>query len=520
MSRRAFALVVLMLLLPTLASRGGEDHFLTIGGGGSPRNNQLSLERNVVFFRRTLADCGLASAPHDVYFACGNEKQRDLQYLDARIEPPRANLLLARLLDRGEDELYENYRPHELADVRGPANRKSLNEWFTTTGARLADGDRLFIYFTGHGGGGPRQAPRNTTMDLWLDGGMPVKEFVALLDKLSPKVQVVLFMVQCHSGGFGDVIFKGADVGPVLAEATRCGFFATWSDRLAAGCTPDTAEENYKDYTTYFFAALSGRTRMGEAVAAPDFDHDGRTSMAEAHAYVLLTSDTIDIPMTTSDVLLRQFSKTKDAKVKELVTPSTPFEELLKHATPDRRAVLEGLSKQLELKGEDRAASARALADSIDKQRKALQPSGGGGGRRGLGGGGGNMQNERENLRNAIRGRLIARWPEMSSPYHPLAMAALTNEPNEIVRLIESAPGYKKWDDLVQKAQEQQEKSFDLERKWVKCQRFLYVAESVALEANLPSFGGKLVQARYESLRAAENGTLGNARAVVGRAER
>ena len=88
---------------------------------------------------------------------------------------------------------------------------------------------------------------------------MTVKEFVGLLDKLSPKVQVVLFMVQCHSGGFWDVIFKGADVGPVLAEATRCGFFATWSDRLAAGCTPDTAEENYKDYTTYFFAALSGQ---------------------------------------------------------------------------------------------------------------------------------------------------------------------------------------------------------------------------------------------------------------------
>jgi len=292
---------------------------------------------------------------------------------------------------------------------------------------------------------------------------------------------------------------------------------------LAAGCTPDTAEENYKDYTTYFFAALSGRTRMGQAVPAPDYDHDGRTSMAEAHAYVLLTSDTIDIPMTTSDVLLRQFSKIKDAKVKELVTPSAPFEELLKHATPDRRAVLEGLSKQLELKGDDRAASARALADSIDKQRKALQPPGGG--RRGFPGGGGNnatgnMQNERENLRNAIRARLIARWPEMNSPYHPLAVAALAKEPDEIVKVIESAPGYKKWDDLVQKVDEQQEKSFDLERKWVKCQRFLYVAETVALEANLPSFGGKLVQSRYEALRKAENGTLGNARSVVGQAGR
>jgi hypothetical protein len=99
----------------------------------------------------------------------------------------------------------------------------------------------------------------------------------------------------------------------------------------------------------------------------------------------------------------------------------------------------------------------------------------------------------------------------MSSPFHPATIAALTHEADEIVRVIEQSPTFKKWDEQVQQADEQSEKSFDLERKWVKCQRFLYVAESVALEANLGKFGGKLVQARYEALRAAENGTLGRA---------
>jgi hypothetical protein len=498
---RCFASIVLLAVAGF--ARAGSDHFLTIGGGGSPRNNQLSLERNVVYFRHTLADCGEGDAPNDVYFACGNEKIRDLQYQDPKAEPPRANVLLARVLDRGEDELYQKYRPHDLPDVQGPANRKSLTHWFSTTGARLADGDRLFIYFTGHGGGGARQTPRNTTMDLWLDGGMPVKEFVGLLDKLSPKVQVVLFMVQCHSGGFGDVIFKGADVGPVLAEPNRCGFFATWSDRLAAGCTPDTQEENYKDYTTYFFAALSGETRLGQVVKQPDYDHDGRTSMAEAHAYVLLTSDTIDIPMTTSDVLLRQFSKTRDGSRRDLVTASTSFDQLVKLASPDRRAVLEGLSKQLELTGADRAAAARLLADSIDRERKMLQPRSG---RRGA--------DRTEILRSGVRARLLARWPEMSSPFHPMTIDALTHEPDEIVKLIESSPEFKEWGERFKEAEERENKSFDLERKWVKCQRFLYTAESVALEANLPKFGGKLVQARYESLRKAENGSLGNGRAL------
>jgi hypothetical protein len=311
--------------------------------------------------------------------------------------------------------------------------------------------------------------------------------------------------VQCQSGGFGDGPFNGGDAGPVLAEPCRCGFCATWHERLAAGCTPDPTEENYKDYTTYFFAALSGKTRTGQAVAPPDYDHDGLTSMAEAHAYVLLTSETIDIPVCTSDVLLRQFSKVKDDKNKDLTTSATRFDQLLKLATPDRRAVLEGLSKLLELKGDDRAAAAKTLADSIDKQRKSLDQRGGRGGGR----------SDRDALRNQIKSRVLSRWPEMSSPFHPATVAAITNESADIVKTIESAPQFKKWDELVRHADEQSEKSFELERKWVKCQRFLYVAESVALEANLNRFAGKLVQSRYEALRAAENGVVGKVRATA-----
>ncbi len=489
-----FLTSLFVLLLVSLSAHAA-DHFLTIGGGGSPHNNQLSLERNVVFFRHTLGECGLASAPHEVFFACGNDKMRDLQFADPNNEPPRANVLLARLFDR-EGDLYQSYRQHTLSDISGPANRAAIKQWFDSTGARLADGDRLFIYFTGHGG--PGRPARNTTMDLWFDGGMTVKEFVPLLDKLNPKVKVVLIMVQCHSGGFGDVIFKNGDAGPLLSDQSRCGFFATWNDRLAAGCTPDTQEENYKDYTTYFFAALAGKTRMGQSITPPDYDHDGKISMAEAHAYVQLTSDTIDIPVCTSDVLLRQFSKTRDDKIKDLITSGTKFETLIKETTPDRRAVLEGLSKQLDLKGDDRAAAARALADSIDKQRKGLdqRPP--------------NRRNDKDNLRNQIRARVMMQWPEIGNPYNPASVNVLTREAAELVKVIETHPAFKQWDALMAKNEEMQEKSFDLERKWVKCQRFLYVSDSVALEANLSKFASKLIQDKYKSLRAAECGTVGS----------
>src|SRR5258706_7757554 len=130
----------------------------------------------------------------------------------------------------------------------------------------------------------------------------------------------------------------------------------------------------------------------------------------------------------------------------------------------------------------------------------------------------GPRRNDRDNLRNQIRSRVLARWPEIGNPFHPAAMQALTREAAEIVKVIETHPAFKQWDSLVQKGEEQSEKSFDLERKWVKCQRFLYVSESVALEANLGKYASKLIQERYKTLRAAECAGFGKGRATAARA--
>ncbi|HEX8913167.1 MAG TPA: hypothetical protein VF796_12480, partial [Humisphaera sp.] len=308
-ARAAAALIVVAAAPAALAS----DHFLTIGGGDAPTHNQVSLEKNVLYLQRVLDDIGAGQSHHDIYFSDGSDPGRDLQCHGAG-QVPRANRLLARVLTGNETALAVEYRDQAIAHVAGPSNRKSLGDWFDKTGKNLPDGDRLIIYFTGHGGGGQRNAPRNTNLTMWREQSMPVKEFVGLLDKLPPKVQVVIVMVQCHSGGFADVIFKNGDYAAnkpdALAAAPRVGFFATVAERPAAGCTPDINEENYREYSTYFWEAISGKTRLGSSVRKPDYDGDGKVSFAEAHAYVKLTSTTIDIPVCTSDNFLRAFSRT------------------------------------------------------------------------------------------------------------------------------------------------------------------------------------------------------------------
>jgi hypothetical protein len=91
-------------------------------------------------------------------------------------------------------------------------------------------------------------------------------------------------------GRVRNVLFEGGDPKGALTERPLCGFFAATRERMAAGCTPEVNEAEYHDFTSYFFAALSGRDRTGKAVPAPDYDKDGSVGMHEAFAYATSTS--------------------------------------------------------------------------------------------------------------------------------------------------------------------------------------------------------------------------------------
>jgi len=481
---RLRSLLGLLLILLSCSVIRASDHFLTIGGGESPTNNQVSLEKNILYLQRFLTDSGLGSIDHDIYFANGQDVGRDIQFVDPRTPPPRANALLAQIFDK-EDNLDASYRPHSIPGVSGAANRAGVGRWFETIGPMLHEGDRLFIYFSGHGGAG--KPTRNTTLALWGEAGMPVKEFVTLLDKLDPKVQVVLIMVQCHAGGFADVIFKDAQAGTQMSSANRCGFFATSAERMAAGCTSDIDEDNYHEYSTYFWSALYGKTRTGQSVYRPDYDHDGHVSLSEAHSYVQTTSATIDIPIATSDIFLRSCSKSEKGKP-EMINAEDDIDTLLGVARPEQRAVIEELSKQLELKQEGRLVETKTLADKYEKERKSLDSQ-----KR-------KSQRDLGGLRSAIQTTIKQRWPELANPWHPRIAEILKKESDDVVKTIETHPRYKRFDELSREIDGLSARNMDLERKWVKCQRLIQTLQSVALAANLEKVASPELQEKYKEI--------------------
>ena len=559
----------LLLLLGSRASIA-TDHFLTIGGGYSPTGNQISIEKNVQFFQKMLSEMYSSDVPHDIYFSDGNNPGRDLQYQDPDVGIPRAQLLLARIFQQTR-YLDLQYRSHEVAGIRGGTSRKNLDKWFSETGQTLTATDRLFIYVTAHGGRAiDKKTPKNTGLYLWNSERCQMHEFTVFLKKIPADVPIVTVMVQCYSGGFANVIFKEGNEKQGFTEAPRCGFFATVHNRVAAGCTPDINEDDYHEYSSYFWAALRGQTRTGKPIEIPDYDQDGGVSLVEAHAYAILTSPTIDIPVKTSDAFLRKYSKlnkressttqkkaraaeskptaseknqpqqkvtagsaqncsadqTQDAeKLKNeekprdgdsakddassedrqspaLLSRDDKYAELIKHAPSTAAAIIDGLSKTLTLCGEDRARETQDLAKTILDEKKKLD------------GQSRKLSGELKKLTGEISKSVRNRWPEFANRWHPRVNEFLANEGQEIVRHIESHGSYKRFEAARQQIAGLSEKRFDLDRRWIKCQRLLRALENVALSANLSEVATPEVQERYRQLVELESSRFGESSPV------
>ena len=462
-TRWTHSLFVLFCVLSPAISQA-KNHFLTIGGGYVPSGNQASLERNVLYFQRSLKKQFQSEVQHDIYFADGNDTAPDLQVMD-RESIPEPNQLMAEFFGTRR-YLGLGYRDHDINGVIDSTKPENLKKWFEEKGAKLEAGDRLFIYVTSHGNGSSdKKQPHNTTIATWGRTSLSVKQMAESLDLLNEQVDVVVVMVQCHAGGFARLMYKDADPEKGVSPQRRIGFFATVHDRPAAGCTPDINEANYAEYSSYFYAALTGIDRLGEPVEKPDFDEDGTVSFEEAHAYVILTANTIDFPIKTSDIFLDQFSEFGEGE-SELLPDDLKYDEVFALANPTEKAILKGLSEQLKLEGNDRLVDAYDVLHPEKKEGEKRRPR---------------QPPEREKLRIKIREDLRKKWPELSNLLNPTSIELLTSRQDEFMEAAKTHESYERYVEL--KKQSENELN-DTERK-VKYDRFLRVADHVILRENL-----------------------------------
>ncbi|MDE0862011.1 MAG: hypothetical protein OSA93_17775 [Akkermansiaceae bacterium] len=530
------------LLFTTVAATTAKDHVLTIGGGYSPAGNQISLERNVVFFRKLLGEQLPQTTAHDIFFADGNSKNADLQYVPEKNEVPKANRIAAMLFGR-EDYLDLKYRNTELGKVNGVSSPENITKWFKETGSQLKSGDRLILYVTAHGGRSrQKDNPHHTTLMMWNGEWLTASALAGHIKTLPKGVSVFTVMVQCYSGGFSHLIFNENNVKKGDSERDICGFYSTVHNRLAAGCTPEINEENYDEYSSHFWAALRGKSRTDKSVESADYDGSGEVSFEEAHAFAVLVSRNVDVPVKTSDAYLRAHSrlqkpakKTEDSKGKEkekpakkakdtdkektdeekakaivkakalseerekekhLLSRKTPYFKLLSLARPVELATLEGLTGQLGLTGNGRIKKAEEAAAALEKERKDLANKDK------------ELKKQYESAKKAVRTDLRNRWPDLSNTLSPGALRLLTSDAGEFVKAAESHEKFKELTKLFKDHKEIEGKRFELDKKWAWHQRFLRAVDNIALAANLPRLADEKVLARYQRLLDAESTSL------------
>jgi hypothetical protein len=295
-------------------------NLLVVGGGGDPSYNEISLEKNVLYFQRTLKALGLKPSSATVLFANGNDGQQTVRFL--------------------KSGMIESFKAPMIPYLKAASTRDNVEAWVQKL-VRQKSRAPTFLYFTGHGG--HSQDYENNDFRLWGGDALTVQEFTALLDRLPTQTPVVTVMAQCYSGGFANMIYQGGYAKRSVVPHNRCGFFATLKQYTSVGCTPAVNEADYEDYSSSFFAGLSGRNRTGKSIGSADYNRDRQVSFAEAHAFAKVDEKSTDIPISTVENWL--FDQVSDKEWDAIL--DYPIATILRFGRPDQRYVVTSLAKRL-----------------------------------------------------------------------------------------------------------------------------------------------------------------------------
>lgn len=298
---------------PSASECNSPPRFLVFAGGGSPRNNEIALEKNVLYFQRTLRELSYKASDADVFFANGITGEATVRYIN--------------------EQRQQQFKVPQIPHLLGASTLLNFQQWMQEQSDRALK-NPLFFYFTGHG------IPNEIL--LWGGNNLSVRHFSRQLDLLPANTPITTVMAQCFAGSFADFIYQDGDRNKSLSPQTRCGFFATIRTRPSVGCTPEVDESDYKDYSSSFFAGLSGRSRTGEPVNSADYNRDGIVSYNEAHAFSKIDMQTMDMPISTLETWLQEQMNGRE-KSKVL---NQKIEDILPTARPEQKQVVNFIARR------------------------------------------------------------------------------------------------------------------------------------------------------------------------------
>ena len=174
-------------------------NFLAFGGGPAPEANEIAIEKNILYFQRTLSAMGYNPSQASTYFANGNDGQATVRYLDPTGQ--------------------QQFKVPQIPNLNGPSTMANLERSIQDLSKNPKS---IFLYFTGHGIPNPEDINNNAFL-LWNKELLTVQQFATMLDSLPDRTPVVTMMSQCFAGSFANLIYQGGDPKRPIALQTRCG---------------------------------------------------------------------------------------------------------------------------------------------------------------------------------------------------------------------------------------------------------------------------------------------------------
>ncbi len=439
--------------------------FIAAASGPVPELNQVSLEQDIALAAEVLGPGGR------VLFGAGPGTPT-VQILGEPREVDAVAAALAELFSpRGDRDL--RYRATRLVEAE-PATADTL---LGALDHALAGGpEPLLVYLGGHGNLG--DLPRHNTVSLWAQSELSVVELTSHLDQSPRPVRLVI--TTCFSGGFAEVIFRGADEAQGASPDERCGLFAAPWDLEATGCDPNPDRAAQDGYGLHFLEALRGRDREGKPLplATLDLDGDGRVSLLEAHTRARIASSSADVPTATAERWLRHAAPSDGAE--------------LAVALPEEDAVIDALSAQLEVVDHEGKAALelQRLDDDLEATQRSLDEA----------------QRAEEAAYRVAAADLLARWPLLDDPWHPDQARLIARHRDAIAEHLERSSSWGQWLDARERVGDLDQRSWELRRRAAPYERLMRALENRQLAARLHARGGE-DWATFERILACERGT-------------
>lgn len=463
------------------------DQAILIGGGYNVNGSQGQIELNVTWAQSVLQKAGL---PVVTFFTDGEDPAPDVHYIqsDTNNTEPTALDQLAQQLEPvarlfGDHHANQvRFRNHTIDGVSGGTEATALSESLTNI-LRSAPDDPSLIVFNGHGSPSDDN-PAHVTMELWDNTQLSATQLHSILGESNAPSRFVF--TQCFSGGFHRLAYDNPEQGLKLSSNMRCGFTAESAYRLAEGCSASIDTSDYRDYSTYFFAALEGYDREGEILPVDtDTDGNGEISMREAHFYTLEHAHSTDLSRSTSEDYLSGWQPWYlKWNVGKSGLPNNEYAKLFRALADKHSIPLDGKP----------AKSIRAKMKTYEETKANLV----------------SRRIENQATQNELQSQLIydaqSRWPALTGPYTAMfQVMAASGEMMQIAQWITEQSDYQRLTELQEEDALISRSILDAERNHTQMQKLFQFRKLAKLKHQLYQYGTPEQVKDYERLTMCED---------------